>query len=231
MIFTQNLKTMNKFLNVLIFSIIIFLSSCSENVKLSPVDISDSQKDLNLKPLFDDYSSQDSLYISNEVNYLAISGYGNYIVIPSEDDYQGLELELSKVLIKSPSEHTIKGEAFDLELQFIHSDSIGNNIYIAVFVKQGKENKEFDKIIANIPKNNKLNIITNLDFYHLFQQNPSYWKYTGSSTNKPYIENVKWYIMQEPIEASESQINQIVKIIGKHNNKQVDIGERIIYEY
>jgi len=222
---------MNKFFNILIFSLIFFLASCSENEKLSPIDISDTQKDLNLKPLFDDYSSQDTLYISNEGNHLAISGYGNYLVIPSADDYQGVEVELSKVLIKAPSEHTIKGKSFPLELQFIHTDSLGNNIYVAVFVKQGEENKEFDKILASVPKNRKLNVITNLDFYHLFQQNPSYWTYTGSSTNKPYIENVKWYIMQEPIEASENQINKIVKIIGKHKNKQVSIGERIIYKY
>ncbi len=219
---------MNKY--YIFIAVILLFFSCTNEPKLSPVDITVSQQDSILKPIFDDYILIDTVYISNAGKYIAFSGVGNILVLPSNEDYQGKEVDLSKVMIKSPSEHSVKGKHFPLELQFVHSDSLGNHVIAAVFVKQGKENPELKKIIPNIPKNRKLKFTTDIDFYNLFQQNPAYWTYKGSSTERPYFP-VTWFIMKKPIEASESQIKQIQKIIGKNTVKQVPVGKRIIYSY
>ena len=218
---------MNKIFYVFIAVVLLFFS-CKNEPKLSPIDIHISQRDTSLKPLFDDYIVLDTVYISNAGKYIAFSGAGNILVLPSNSDYQGEEVDLSKVMIKSPSEHSVNGKHFPLELQFVHSDSLGDIVIAAVFVKKGKENAELKKIISNIPRNRKLKIFRDIDFYNLFQQDPAYWTYKGSYTEKPY-NAVSWFVMKKPIEASERQIEQIQKIIGKNTVKQVELGQRTVY--
>ncbi|MEA3451300.1 MAG: carbonic anhydrase family protein, partial [Bacteroidota bacterium] len=224
-----NLKIMNKLIYFFLVIGLFLVSSCVDDNKLSPVDIADAKKDSELQPLFNEYSAQDSSFVANEGNYVSIVSNGNFLVLPSEEDYQGIEVELEKVLIKSPSEHTVDGEHFALELQFVHLSPSSSKEIVAVFVVEGQENSELNKIIPNISKRKKTELVQNLDFYNLFQQSPEYWTYSGSSTNDPF-DDANWYIMKEPIEASADQIKKIQNLIGVNDVKQVELGERIILE-
>jgi len=219
---------MNKLAIFLIVIGLFFTSSCVDDNKLSPVNITDAQKDSELQPLFDDYSAQDSCFVVNEGDFISVTANGNFLVLPSEDDYQGVEIELKKMFIKSPSEHTVDGEHYALELQFFHLSPTNEKVIVAVFVKEGQENLELKKIIPNISKRKKSELVQNVDFYNLFQQNPAYWTYSGSSTNDPYVD-ATWYIMQEPIEASADQINKIESIIGSNDVKQIELGDRVVF--
>jgi carbonic anhydrase len=216
-------------INFLLVFGLFFIFACNQNTKLSPVDINTATKDSTLKALYCDYTVTDNCQI-NVDDGVTISVSGNYLVIPSEEDYRGEEVTLSEILIKSPSEHTIKGQHYPLELQFVHyADSSDVPVIASVFVEEGAENQQLAKIIENLPAKGQSKSIDGLDIYMLFPQNPEYWFYFGSTTQKPYIQGVKWFVMKTPITATTEQIQKIVESIGK---KELDVVQGAeIYEY
>ncbi len=210
----------------------ILLIACENESRLSPVDINEPQKDSTLMPLYADYYVSDNFVINNTGKNIEIYVKNSFLIIPSEDDYLGKELELEKIVVKSPSEHKIKGEHFPLELQFHHKDTTGKTVLVAVFVNEGIENAEFQYIIDNIPQKDKpQKIELPIDVYYLFPAGQNYWTYEGSFTDKPYEQNITWYIMQEPIQLSKNQIDAISNSIGKNKKEVVDLGERTILEF
>lgn len=203
----------------LFIGILIFLIGCGESGnKLSPVNIENTEKDETLMPIFADYLPSDNFVINNTANSIEVYLTGSYFIIPSQDDYQGTELDLEKLVIKSQSEHQVKGKNFPLEIQFHHIDSTGMKVIASTFVESGDENLDFQTLLENIPaKGEPQKIEAEIDPYYLFSQGQNYWKYVGSETEKPYTPNITWYIMQEPITASSDQIQKIKDAIGKNN--------------
>ena len=219
-----------KFFLLIVF--IISISACKNNAKLSPIDISDAENNPELMSLYADYLSYTGFVIDNTGKAISVYIDGSILIVADENDYMGAELVLERFDIKSPSEHTIEGKQFPLEIQFHHVDSIGKTVIASVFVIEGQENSEFQIIIDNLPQKDKPKRIENsLNPYYLFSMGLNYWTYQGSFTDKPYDGDVQWYIMKEPIEVSSEQIAAIVEAIGKNNNKIIEIGDRIITKF
>ena len=210
--------------------IITLLFSCKKNDELSsPVNLTNKAiKDTSLTALFDDYQKNDYKII-NKGNFLLISTEDDFLVIPKKNNYLGEQVNLKGILIKAPSEHTVNGKHFPLELQFYHTDSAGNAVIVSIFVKERKENPEFDKIIKNLPEKNQNAIVKDLDLYNLFQHSPEYWYYKGTTTNTP-IKPARWFIMQHPIEASTTQIKDIQDVLEPNTTEIVDLGDRKVYQ-
>lgn len=216
-----------------LFGTIVFFTSCEENgTRLSPVNISDAVKDSELTPLYADYLQTNKFVINNTGKKISVYVDSSVLVIPDADDYLGTELDLKKIDIKSPSEHKVNDKQFPLELQFYHADSTGKIVIASVFVIEGEENSEFKTIVENIPqKGEPKKIETPIDVYYLFSIGENYWTYEGTSTDKPYEENVEWFIMKDPIEVSKAQIDAIITAIGKNKKEVVELGNRKISEF
>lgn len=202
----------------------LLIFSCNKNgEKLSPINLTESSKNDSLKPLYADYAISNKFQVANNGKFLRIAVVNNVLIVPQENSYLGKELNLSEIQIKSPSEHTINGKSFPLELQFIHTDTTQNTTIVSVMVVAGAKNTSLKAIINNIPDKDFVNTINEeLDVYMLFPQKPGYWKYKGSTTYKPYKKNITWYIMKKNIAASADQINKITDAIGTN---KVDIVE------
>ena len=225
---------MSYFKFLLLSTVFLILSACSDDdeSKLSPINIVDAENNAELMPLYADYLSCESFVIDNNGKMISVYIDGSILVVADKNDYLGAELILEKFEIKSPSEHKVNDKQYPLELQFYHIDSIGKTIIASVFVIEGEKNEEFQTIIDNLPKKGKpQKIDTSINAYYLFSMGLNYWTYQGSLTNKPYDDDVTWYIMQEPIEISADQIDAIVSTIGKKENKTVELRDRIITKF
>ncbi len=83
---------------------------------------------------------------------------------------------------------------------------------VALFVDRGGMNFALQNILSHFPKQpNSLVTVENkkINPLDLFPAKSGYYTYTGSMTTPPCKEEVKWVILNEPIEAS---IEQIVRI-------------------
>ncbi|MBN2662504.1 MAG: carbonic anhydrase family protein [Bacteroidales bacterium] len=220
-----------KFFFLAIFSILLFSACESSDEQLSPIDLNSGISNPDFTPLYNDYYFVNNFNLVNSGSFIEVDINDCYLLIPNKDEFLGQEVALEKILIKSPSEHTVQGVNFPLELQFIHHDTLGNSVNVAVFVEAGNENSFFDAILNNIPaKNQSANVNQEIDIYSLFPQNPDYWHYLGSTTTKPYVDSVKWFVMKEKISLSDAQIKKVVDAIGTNKVDIVELGNRQIIE-
>lgn len=225
----MTLSTKN--LSITIIVILFFISCNSPEKRLSPVDITDGVSNEDFTPLYNDYYYVDNFVVLNNGDLLDILINDCFLLIPDKDEYLGHEVALKNILIKSPSEHTVKGKSYPLEIQFIHYDTLGKMTNVAVFVENGDENTYFNPILNNVPsKNNSSTIDEELDVYSLFPQSPEYWYYLGSTTTGEYADSVKWFVMKEPVTLSDEQIKKVVDAIGENQIDIVELGNREIIE-
>lgn len=65
----------------------------------------------------------------------------------------------------------------------------------------------------------------------LLPKNQEYFRLNGSLTTPPCSEGVNWVVFKTPLDASQTQIEAMQKIIGQENNRPVQpINSRIVIE-
>ena len=159
----------------------------------------------------------------------------------------------------APSEHTIEGQQFDLEMQVLHKylapeqstevilgaiisilfktpegedveDDQGENFFIqSIWDSNRKKERGSDSELIN-------NLLLN-DFFGSVEMS-MYWSYEGSLTTPPCTEGIKWIVIKEIQSISKDQLLKFTKQLagadefatGEGNNRAVqDLGFRTLY--
>jgi carbonic anhydrase len=118
-----------------------------------------------------------------------------------------------------------------MEVHFVHADAHGRLAVIGVMFNHGQENKALAKLWSEMPqKTGKSNSLTNLfNGKDLMPVSSDYFRFNGSLTTPPCSEGVRWFVLQDSISASKTQIEQLSKTMGRDTNRPVqDINARII---
>ncbi len=71
--------------------------------------------------------------------------------------------------------------------------------------------------------------IIDLSVRNLLPQTLNYYHYLGSLTTPPLTENVEWYILTEPVEISQKQIDAFNQYYEDNNRNIQDKGQRKVY--
>lgn len=169
------------------------------------------------------YSKVKINFKNNILEKVENNGHTLDVFSKGESVLDNRKFELKNLHFHSPSEHTINGEFYPLELHFVHQMENGEYAVVAVFAKEGQENKEFQKVLESVGKEEK-----NIDLEKLLPKKKEYYTYLGSLTTPPLTENVEWYVLKEPIEVSKSQIEQFNKFYIGNNRKVQDVNDRKI---
>ena len=121
----------------------------------------------------------------------------------------GVTYELKRIQMHSPSEHTINGTVYPMELQLIHTDAKNKIAILSVLLEKGANNAELEKIFAFMPKGKKKEDSPHdimVDAGKLVPHDKHSIQYTGSLTSPPCSEGVIWNVFKQPMELSEQQI-------------------------
>lgn len=198
---------------------------CGEGMSQSPID-------------FTDISAEDVLDI--EFNYnpsaLNIVNNGHAIQVNYDDGssitVDGTTYNLLQFHFHLPSEHTIDGEYFAMELHLVHADADGNLAVVGVMLAEEMEdNDAYAELWANAPteegevtvEGTSINAADLLPDYH------GVFTYSGSLTTPPCSEGVLWMVMTEPSYLSSAQINAFAENFFEGTNRPVQpINERDI---
>ncbi len=129
----------------------------------------------------------------------------------------------------TPSENHINGVTYPLEVHFVHKNAKGELLVVGVLYKEGAENKVFDKIIKNLPKDvNNSKKFQNFDFLSLLPENKGYYEFIGSLTTPPCSENVQWVVMKTQPEVSSKQIKSLESVLH-HNARDIQpLNKRVV---
>ncbi len=175
---------------------------CAQGKEQSPIDITGASDSPNLPSLEFNYKTT-PLKIKNNGHTVQLDYQeGSHLKI-GDQTYQLLQFHFH-----SPSEHTLNGKSFDMELHLVHRNKLGQLAVVGVFMNKGAENPFINSLWKYLPKTkDKVNEAKDLvNILNALPKKKSYYSYSGSLTTPPCSEGVKWMVLETPMEVSESQI-------------------------
>ena len=196
-------------------------AACSEGKSQSPVDITKATKGKLSKIEFD-YKPTKLNILNNghtvQVNY----DKGSSITVG------GQKYRLLQFHFHTPSEHTIDGKSFGMEMHLVHKSNKGELAVVGVLLDKGAENSAFKTTWDNLPEkaNQKKSVKVSVNAADLIPGVRAYYAYSGSLTTPPCSEGVKWHVLSTPLEMSEEQIDTIHSIIHDNNRPVQPLNSR-----
>lgn len=142
----------------------------------------------------------------------------------------GRRYELLQFHFHAPSEHTVDGNVYPMEVHLVHKSQDGKLAVIGVFIKEGKRNDFIETLWANIPLEEGKKILrgVSINASVLPLADKPYYHYSGSLTTPPCSEGVNWNILQTPIEVSQEQIKRFTSIYNGNARPVQPLNRRII---
>lgn len=198
---------------------------CGEGRSQSPIDIDKTAKS-DLPALKAEFRPASLKIIHHEHVADAINNGHSIQVNYTEGDTLKIgdqQFQLLQYHFHSPSEHTVAGKHFPIEMHLVHKSADGKLAVVGVFIEEGRHNAAFDPIWSNLPKTKSTEYHlehVKVDVNSLLPTRTTTFRYDGSLTTPPCSEGVKWIIMTSPIQLSPEQINAF-RAIMKGNNRPV----------
>ena len=130
----------------------------------------------------------------------------------------------------SPSEHTVNGNTYPMEMHLVHQEEGTSNLAVlGVFVEESGTTNEFlEKVFSNIPQTEKeemeTDVMLNLSDY--IPPTQEFYTYIGSLTTPPCTVGVDWILFKEPIQASAEQIQNFSQIHGNSARPVLPLNNR-----
>lgn len=165
----------------------------------SPIDIAGAEPDDTLDAL--DVSYRAAAVERDTTQYvttLEVEEAGGIAV-------DGRHYTLVEFHFHTPSEHTIEGQRFAAEAHFVHGGGDAPAV-LAVMIEEGAENAALQKAL---PGSGGGGLQQQINPGALLPESHAYYTYEGSLTTPPCTEGVRWFVLQEPLEASPAQIQQL----------------------
>jgi carbonic anhydrase len=176
-------------------------AACKLGKAQSPIDIRGA-KPADLPAIKFDYKPSPLKIIDNghtiQVNYAPGSSI----------DIGGVRYELVQFHFHHPSEEKIDGKAHPMVVHLVHKGADGKLAVVAVLLDKGKMNPMVDLIWKNFPKEKEKEAVTDatVDAAQLLPGNKGYFTFQGSLTTPPCSEEVRWFVLKDPVTISDSEL-------------------------
>ncbi len=200
-------------------------SACGKGSSQSPIDL-DSTLPVTSSFISKEYKPA-ALRIAHHEHVIDILDNGHTIQVTYDEGSEFVtndnRYELAQFHFHAPSEHTVDGKNFPMEMHLVHSNAKGELAVIGILIAEGKHNHNFDTFFNNMPKKpgeSKHLEHVNINIDDLLPSLLRYFHYSGSLTTPPCSEGVNWFVSQAPIELSAQQIAQFTAVIN-HNSRPV----------
>lgn len=206
----------------------------------APISIAYHTEDLVMSELSDIGACEKAMFISNEhsveVSFeTEMTCKDKFFVAFPYNKGMGKRFYLRQFHFHSPSEHTVDGGYYPIEVHHTHIAENGEALIIAVLVKHGVETSSFlDNIFKTMPvieaghtenyyKQEKNAPATGLDAYRNFipDMQSGFYYYTGSDTTPPCTTNTHWLIAATTVAASQATIDLYRTMINRNPSSQL----------
>ncbi len=142
--------------------------------------------------------------------------------------------DLIQIHFHEPSEHTVNGIRYPIEIHLVHQSKEGDYTVIAIFGIEGQESETVEELESFLPlaEGEEKEINRALDLVSIFPKNKDYYWYQGSLTTPPCTENVNWIIFKEPIILSLEEVIRMRDNMPLRNfRNEQPLNDRIVYLY
>ena len=203
-------------------------AACAQGTMQSPIDFTKTSPASMKAPIFR-YGIGKATVFDNGHSFEAMA------VDPSADNsvtLGGKDYALVQFHFHAPSEHTVNGKHYPLEVHFVNK---ANDVELAVFgvlVKQGAPaSTAWSKVASNLNKartDGKPKTVMSFDWNTLIPSMRDTYRYSGSITTPPCTEGVKFNIFSKPITMSTKQIDAFVKAHDGNNRPVQPLNGRVV---
>jgi carbonic anhydrase len=140
----------------------------------------------------------------------------------------GKRFDLLQFHFHTPSEHTIDGKGFPLELHLVHQASDQSMVVIGVLMSEGASNLALGRFWERLPKTvGEADTGIKLDINDLLPRGiDDYFTYAGSLTTPPCTESVRWIVLKQPVQVSKGQIASFRTVFPMNARPTMPIGAR-----
>ncbi len=140
--------------------------------------------------------------------------------------------ELLQFHFHSPSENTIEGESFPMEMHLVHANEEGKLTVLAVLFELGAENSALESIwgreLDTVEEASAIEPLFNVE--SLLPADRQYYRFDGSLTTPPCSEGVTWLVLAEQVSVTQDQVDWFYDLMGESTNRPVQmINDRLIY--
>ncbi|VEB95185.1 Carbonic anhydrase precursor [Cedecea lapagei] len=202
--------------------------TCIKGMNQSPINI-DSTVKAHLAPLQTNYS-EGPVTLSNNGHTLQA---GEKAETSDSITLDGRAWTLQQFHFHAPSENTVHGKKFAMEMHLVHKNTEGGLAVVAVMFDKGAANAELQKIWGVMPGYVGQNITMkpDLNLNKLLPEDKSYWRFSGSLTTPPCSEGVTWLVLKHPLTLSSEQLEKFTHAMHHDNNRPVQsLNGRLIVE-
>ena len=176
--------------------------ACSQGKEQSPIDIHGAHLDKKLQPIEFHYISG-AMTLTNTGHTVQVTPPpGSYIVVG------GTRYDLVQFHFHHPGEESVKGKLPDLSLHLVHKSADGKMAVVAVRLNEGNANALLAALWEHLPKTagNTDKLTESMNPGGLLPTDRGYWTYEGSLTAPPCTEGVQWFVMQQEVGISRTQL-------------------------
>jgi carbonic anhydrase len=115
----------------------------------------------------------------------------------------------------------------------VHRNAKGELAVVAVLIRPGKTNEFLTPIFDHFPAKGTAETVvagTTINMGKLLPEHHGYYTFDGSLTTPPCSENVRWFVLKAPVEASEAQVKAFRARYAHNNRPTQPLNARVIEE-
>lgn len=201
---------------------------CQTGMNQSPVNI-DSTVKAHISPLQTHYSDGPVTLTNNGHTIQA----GEKAETRDSITLDKQSWTLQQFHFHAPSENTVHGKKYAMEMHLVHKNDKGELVVVAVMFDKGAANAELEKLWRVMPEQAEKNvsITENLDLNKLLPKDKTYWRFSGSLTTPPCSEGVTWVVLKHPLTVSVEQLAKFTHTMHHDNNRPVQsLHGRLVVE-
>jgi carbonic anhydrase len=206
---------------------------CRDGREQSPIDLRDAKA--TQRPRIRKEYAPASLRVIHHEHLVDVFNNGHTVQV-NYDEGSDLQIgEHSYSLVQyhfhSPSEHTVDGQRFPMEMHLVHRGPDEAVAVIGVLIREGRHNPAFDPVWSRLPsrKGQEEHFEhVRVDVDDLLPEDDAAYRYRGSLTTPPCNEGVSWFVGVTPIELSAEQIAAFREIVHDNARPVQPLGARSI---
>lgn len=174
-------------------------ATCGVGTQQSPINLpAGLSPDAALAALAFEYGAA-SLRLADTGHGTNASPEGSQTLAIASDRYNLLQFHAH-----TPSEHTVDGRSFPMEIHFVHQAGDGALAVVGLLIEEGPQNGAFQPVVEAFSTSDGTFSLANLA--GLLPSAKSYFAYPGSLTTPPCTEGLRWIVLKTPVALSAGQI-------------------------
>jgi|SRR5665213_1998867 len=178
--------------------------ACSNGHEQSPLDIRGVHLNKSLQPIEFHYLAGNETVENNGRTIVVHVNPGSYMVAG------GTRYNLVQYEFRTPSEEAVEGKLTDMSVQFLHKSADGQMAIVAVRLAENQDapNAVLATLFSQLPRKSgdTVKIADLVNPGGFLPADRAYWTYMGSLTTPPCTEGVRWFVFQQPVTLSRTQL-------------------------